>query len=87
MLYFITPLLALGIGFAHPNFSTLVSNAASAKEQGEVLGIQQSMMSLAQALPALIAGFAITISVSFPLILASITVGATAIFFTWAYKE
>jgi hypothetical protein len=42
---------------------------------------------LAQALPALIAGFAITISVSFPLILASITVGATAIFFTWAYKE
>ena len=87
MLYAITPFLALNIGFIHPNFSTLISNEASPQEQGEVLGIQQSMMSLAQAIPALIAGFAISISITAPIILSSITLAITWAVFTFGWKK
>lgn len=77
--YFLLPLLAMSIGFIHPNFSTLVSNSVGPEEQGEMFGIMQSLMSLSQAIPPLIAGLAIAFSTRLPIILSSAT-----IFVAWA---
>jgi MFS family permease len=53
-------LLALGMGMAQPSTSSLISREASATEQGSVLGVNQSVGSLARLLgPA--AGVAFTI--------------------------
>lgn len=85
MIYLIMPLVAVSFGFNLPLFSTLLSNSASAAEQGEILGIQQSMMSLAQSIPPLIGGIAIALNVAFPTLLASATIFIAWILFTFGY--
>ncbi len=86
-LYLILPFLAIFYGFIQPNFSTLLSNMVSDTSQGEVLGIRQSVLSLSQALPAIIAGISLTFSVSIPIILSSATIFLAWLVFTLMYKE
>lgn len=66
--YFINPVIATFQGLTAPNFTTVVSTSAQADEQGEVLGINQSMISVGQALPPIIAGYLNTLNGSFPLL-------------------
>jgi DHA1 family tetracycline resistance protein-like MFS transporter len=56
-----TGVLALGMGMAQPSISSLISREASATEQGSVLGVNQSVGSLARLLGPLAAGSAFTI--------------------------
>lgn len=86
-LYLILPFLAIFYGFVQPNFSTLISNMVSDTSQGEVLGIRQSVLSLSQAMPAVIAGVSLTFSVSIPIILAGITIFLAWLVFVFLYKE
>jgi DHA1 family tetracycline resistance protein-like MFS transporter len=44
-------------GLSNPNLTALVCGLAGAKNQGEILGINQSVMALAQFLPPLIGGY------------------------------
>jgi MFS transporter, DHA1 family, tetracycline resistance protein len=53
-------LLALGMGMAQPSTSSLISREASATEQGSVLGVNQSVGSLARLLGPAVAGTAFT---------------------------
>lgn len=53
-LFLILPLLAITNGLTQPNSTAIVSNSADEKSQGEVIGINQSVSSLAQALPPII---------------------------------
>jgi DHA1 family tetracycline resistance protein-like MFS transporter len=46
--------LALAQGLNSPNLLTLVSGQAQPEQQGEILGINQSMQSLAQIIPPLV---------------------------------
>lgn len=73
-LYLIMPLVAINQGIANPNISAIVSNMAPAHLQGQTLGMQQSVQSLAQIIPPMVGGLALSISASSPIWLASISV-------------
>lgn len=70
-LYFLSPFVAMSQGILGPNIQTLVSNTAGANEQGEILGINQSVQSLAQAIPPIVAGFVVSIDRNLPILMAS----------------
>ncbi len=76
--YVINPMIALSQGITSPNLTTIVSKQAKPEQQGEILGINQSMNSMGQIIPPLIAGVLTAISVSLPIL-----VGATCILLSW----
>ena len=49
--YYINPLIAIAQGITSPNITNVISNLGKDDEQGEILGIHQSMQSLGRALP------------------------------------
>lgn len=79
-LYLVIPGVALTQGLASPNLSAIISNSVSADKQGETLGLQQSMQSLAQAIPPIISGYAISFALEFPIWMAAIST-----FFAWLF--
>lgn len=66
--YLINPLIAIGIGITSPNLTTVVSEQAGPDQQGEILGINQSMQSLGNLIPAIVGGFLASLGISFTLI-------------------
>lgn len=80
-LFFIIPLIAIFQGINNPNSITIVSDLASPEAQGEVMGIRQSITSVAMSLPPLISGFIIAWNVHLPLISAAFVVFLSWIFF------
>ncbi len=87
MLFLLMPFLALFFGFINPNFSTIISDATDEKAQGEVLGLRQSVVSLSQAIPPILAGFALTISASMPILISSIFLFISWLVFFFFYKQ
>lgn len=81
--YFINPFVATFQGITAPNMTTLISEQAGPKQQGEVLGINQSMQSLGQAVPPLIAGYLNTLNGSYPLMAASAFVFLGWVVYMW----
>ena len=77
-LYFVFPLISIFQGINMPNSTALVSNAATADSQGEVLGINSSIQAFAMAIPPIIAGVISSISPSLPIL-----VGSGFIFLAW----
>lgn len=77
-LYFIIPFIAILQGLIQPNNTAIISNLTSKDKQGEILGINQSIMSIAQAIPPIIAGFITSISLNLPTLSA-----AAATFIAW----
>jgi MFS transporter, DHA1 family, tetracycline resistance protein len=57
LLWFLLALLSLGYGLASPSVASLISKGAEHHLQGEVLGVNQSALSLARICGPLIAGF------------------------------
>jgi MFS family permease len=51
-----TSFLALGMGVMQPSLNSLISRRAGAEEQGEVMGVAQSVASLSRVLGPLLAG-------------------------------
>ena len=72
--YFINPLIAIAQGITSPNLTNVISNFAEDDEQGEILGINQSMQSVGRVLPPLIGGLILAISPYLPIIAASVLV-------------
>lgn len=72
------PLIAIFNGLVMANVSALVSLTAGPENQGEVLGIEASVQALAQAIPAIIAGYVATMGINMPVI-----VGSALIFVSW----
>jgi MFS family permease len=52
--------LAVGMGLVQPSLNSLISRRSGREEQGEVLGVSQSVGSLARVLGPLAAGFLFT---------------------------
>ncbi len=86
-LYFILPFVAICNGLTLPNATTIISNLGSKESQGEILGINQSIQSLAFAIPPIIAGVISSVNMSLPIIAASIIVFTSWIVFVFFYKE
>ena len=78
--YFINPLIAIFHGMTSPNMTSIVSTQAGKSFQGEILGINQSMLSLGNFFPPIIGGFlsAVNGNSSYPLM-----VSAMIIFVAW----
>ncbi len=70
-LYVLMPLVAINQGLINPNLTATVSNLAPPEIQGQTLGMQQSVQSLAQMLPPFLGGAVLSYSLSSPLWLAS----------------
>ncbi len=83
--YLLTPFVALAYGMLSPNLISVVSMQASAQHQGEILGINQSMQSLGQMIPPLIAGYALTINGNLPLMGAGLFTLLAWLVFRWRF--
>ncbi|GIU69462.1 MAG: tetracycline resistance MFS efflux pump [Candidatus Woesearchaeota archaeon] len=90
-IYFIAPFIAIFSGLTMPNNNALISNLTAPENQGEVLGINQSLQSLGLAIPALIAGFFSGIHYTLPIILSSMSLfiawGIFMLFFRKQHKK
>lgn len=73
-LYITFALVAITQGITSPNVTAMVSNLADNSVQGEVLGINQSVQALAQAIPPIIGGLTVAFDLNTPVILASLVV-------------
>lgn len=58
LLYMVVPFFAIAVGLSQSNITALISRSADAGVQGEVLGINGSVMALAQAIPPILSGAA-----------------------------
>jgi len=72
--FILNPILAVFQGLTQPNLTATVSDLADRSDQGEILGINQSVMSLAWAIPPLLAGISLAININLPLVFASLSV-------------
>ena len=85
-LLWITPIFALFLGNSIANSVALVSISADQKIQGEVLGINASVQSLAQTIPAAMSGYLASIGVSTPVLAGGISVLIGGILFLAIYR-
>ncbi len=85
-LYAIMPFISAFQGLTMPNSAAVVSNSAPREEQGEVLGLNQSVQSLATAIPPLVAGFASAMNINLPIALASLAILIAWALFMLTYK-
>jgi MFS transporter, DHA1 family, tetracycline resistance protein len=67
LLYIVSPLIALSQGLLAPNLQTIVSNSVGPEKQGQISGINQSVQSIAQALPPIIAAYLVSFGQNFAL--------------------
>ena len=74
-LFTLIPLIAIFQGHIQPTSTTIISNLAGPEAQGEVMGINQSVISLAMIIPPIISGWLASFSSSLPLIFASLVTG------------
>lgn len=86
-LFFILPFIAIFNGLTQPNSSAIISNSADTASQGEILGINQSIQSLGQAIPPIIAGIIVSIDRSLPILIASLSTLTAWIIFMAFYKK
>ncbi|MBI5475697.1 MAG: MFS transporter [Ignavibacteriales bacterium] len=86
-LYFILPFVAMAQGASTPNITTMISNSARESDQGEILGINQSVQSVGFAIPPIVAGFIAIIDIRFPIVVGSIFIFASWIYFIIYFKK
>lgn len=77
-IFFVLPILAIFQGLTQPNITALISNQGKDNSQGDILGGNQSITSLAQAIPPIISGFIFSININLP-----ITIAAAVTFVAW----
>ncbi|MBI1807575.1 MAG: MFS transporter [Ignavibacteria bacterium] len=71
ILYVVLPFVAMSHGTTTPNITAIVSNSGGIHDQGEIMGINQSVQAVAFSIPPIVAGFVTSIDFRLPLILAS----------------
>ncbi len=81
VLYVVVPLLAFAVGTAQPTFSTLISDAGTHHDQGELLGVQQALASGTFAATAILASFSLALSPAAPILLAAIVTAMAGVLF------
>jgi len=82
----ILPLVAIAQGITIPNITTILSNAVSDNEQGEIMGINQSVQAFATIAPVF-AGFGVNLWIKFPLVIAAVSALFAWIIFHYTDKK
>lgn len=85
--YVFTPLVAMSQGLTSPNLTSTISQQALPHQQGEILGINQSMQSLGQIIPPLIAGYLTARNSALPMIVGSLLVLAGWLVFVLLFRK
>jgi len=86
-IYVIIPFIAIFQGLTQPNGTAIVSGLSDDTAQGEILGMNQSIVSLAQAIPPIIAGFLTTINMNLPTLFAAGTTLIAWLVFIFVFKK
>ncbi|MBN2793944.1 MAG: MFS transporter [Clostridia bacterium] len=86
-IYIIIPFISIFQGLTQPNTTAIVSNLSDGDSQGEILGINQSIVSVAQAIPPIVAGFLTSISINLPTLFAAGTTALAWIVFVVFLKK
>jgi predicted MFS family arabinose efflux permease len=81
-LYAIVPFFAMAVGLSQANITALISRSAGASIQGEVLGLNGSVMALAQTVPPLLSGVvAAYFAPAAPLFIATLLTAGAGLYF------
>jgi DHA1 family tetracycline resistance protein-like MFS transporter len=84
-IFFVLPFIAIFQGLTQPNITSVVSSQAGKDEQGQILGINQSIQSLGMAVPPIVASYINLININLPILTASFCIilgwGVLIIFF------
>ena len=87
-IYLILPFVAVFLGITEPNYNAVVSNLVSERVQGQVLGVTQSVQSLAYGIPPVVAGLVVALDMNLPMELAALmTFLAWAVFILFFYRK
>lgn len=86
-LYLLVPFVAIFQGLNQPNTTAVISNLSDASSQGEIMGIQQSIQSAAQALPPLVGGLTVSLHLNLPIIMAAIASALAWILFIILFRR
>lgn len=85
-IYGIIPFIAVFQGLTQPNTTAIVSGMSDASSQGEILGMNQSVVSMAQAIPPILAAFLTVININLPTLFAAGTTLVAWIVFQVFFK-
>ena len=80
------PVIAISQGIAAPNLISVISGQASQTQQGQILGINQSMQSFGAALPPAVGGYLAAIDVLYPLFTAAAVITLSWLVFTVFFR-
>jgi DHA1 family tetracycline resistance protein-like MFS transporter len=79
--------VAISQGLNSPNLLALVSKQANPEQQGEIMGINQSMQSVGQFIPPIIVAIFGENATSFPIILGGILIVLAWTIFVFFYNK
>lgn len=85
-LFLIPPFMALGNGLTMAFNSALISRITPPELQGEALGINASVMALAQSIPAVLSGYIATVNDNLPILVGSFIVALAGVSFLLLFK-
>ncbi len=86
-MYIILPFMAISQAMVSPNLLSIISSKAGDDRQGEILGVNQSVQSIATAIPPLASGYLINVNIGLPMILGSILVFIAFVVFVQRYLK
>ena len=85
--YILNPIIAMAQGVTGPNLTSTVSIQAGKEQQGQILGINQSMQSLGQIVPPLIAAYLNTVDNRLPIAAAALFILMGWLVFVFVFKK
>ena len=83
-LFLVPPMLSVGNGLTMAFTSSIISRITPKNLQGEAMGINSSVMALAQSIPAAMSGYIATIGINVPIMVASGVIACAGIAF-WVF--
>ncbi len=87
-LLLLAPIYSISNGLSQANMSSLISRSAGTEIQGEILGINSSVSSLAMTIPTLLSGFiAAKLTPETPILVAAITIFVAWLVFVISFKR
>ncbi len=86
-IYILLPFMAISQAMVSPNLLSILSGKAGDDRQGEILGVNQSVQSIATAIPPLASGYLINLSMGLPILLGSSLVLLAFLIFVFRYLK
>jgi DHA1 family tetracycline resistance protein-like MFS transporter len=86
-IFYVLPFIAIFQGLTQPNLTSVVSGLAGKDEQGQIMGINQSIQSLGMAIPPIVAAYINSININLPILTSSFCILLGWIIFMLFFKS